>query len=1000
MNGLRNPKFHDLLVSRCFSKIYVSEVSKHLLKNDACFSHLSDYVESIPLEQPTIIRIPNNDGHIVSRVVVTLVTAGHCPGSVMIYIEGENGRVLYTGDFRLPIGDSARLINLHDEEGRLKPLEALYVDTTFCKEEFMHFPTREQGLESLISLIEPWLSKGPDHIIEFICPAKYNYEFVFVELYKKFNEKIHVTEEKLKLYEGIKVIQDAVTSIATESRIHACKFDKTVEATFYISSTPCGYCTKNGKPVNVKYIKLCAQSFKNYNPDSPVHKYFSGQRLYRVCFSTHSSLAEIRDLVHYLKPKIIYPNVVRKQTVTEILELIHGSPCQEANSPEREFSTSPLGQLKKESFNDISSTISISLPFYDDSYKIIQKHASLNVNNIESQISRPEVTTENNNIITHLYAEVAKSEAQNLNSQSNVFKNSPLKWLCPLSSSSEENCDPNSYGSSKDKSDSETTYETSEEQFKILNDNLDANINPLTKKLKSFKTDNQIIIPPNNNVDVNEILNKSTKQTNSSDETCRDLFVHNISSQDLKNDSKKSLLVNLSDPYINVDSIAAIQSDVLNSKICLKSLEKNFDANTCPQTCESRFVNEIVKDEENQKVMRFVKSVEKIFEDDCHTSLDLVVTKTSSHAIANIENSTVIDHGINLTEPSIQILDKQSCHSNELLIDVLEEVQSSPELEIITTKICSKNMQQNTGGLNSGNKYIEEKQISNTSNSDALCLDYGKKITPVLSKERSSIHKNKASTKVQTFAKHDNLPNKDVEQKDMISNKKKFLKTIVPNMNKNLCTESTKFIRKLSPKINQSLYMFSQKLPDISASKFERNISKVKQKSNEISNLDNRDLIFVGERNKNDKEIEIIDLSSDDSDDCNVKNAVKPKCAKDACTSVDITVNESHCDKSVRSSDVEVLDDSPSLLNPSNVRKDSHDSLHYTEGSRTKRKCSENEKFPSKKSPKCNEEDSHDKSEKCDMKNASEDYLFSNRIAGSPFYLNQNLEKVFSVFLE
>ncbi|GIY92082.1 hypothetical protein CEXT_80121 [Caerostris extrusa] len=99
--------------------------------------------------------------------------------------------------------------------------------------------------------------------------------------------------------------------------------------------------------------------------------------------------------------------------------------------------------------------------------------------------------------------------------------------------------------------------------------------------------------------------------------------------------------------------------------------------------------------------MRFVKSVQKIFQDDGHTSLDLVVTKTSSHTITNIENSTVIDHGINLAEPTLQILDKQTCHSNELLIDVLEEVQSSPELEIITTKICSKNMQQNTGGLNS-----------------------------------------------------------------------------------------------------------------------------------------------------------------------------------------------------------------------------------------------------------------------------------------------------------
>lgn len=54
----------------------------------------------------------------------------------------------------------------------------------------MYFPSREEGLEAVISLVEPWLAKGPDHIISFICSAKYNYEFVFVELFKKFHQKV------------------------------------------------------------------------------------------------------------------------------------------------------------------------------------------------------------------------------------------------------------------------------------------------------------------------------------------------------------------------------------------------------------------------------------------------------------------------------------------------------------------------------------------------------------------------------------------------------------------------------------------------------------------------------------------------------------------------------------------------------------------------------------------------------------------------------------------
>lgn len=85
--------------------------------------------------------------------------------------EGEMGKILYTGDFRLHEGDVSRFRQLHHSDGSVKAIDKLYLDTTFLSHQYMQFPSRLSSISIVCSLITSWLHEGSDNNICIQMPG-------------------------------------------------------------------------------------------------------------------------------------------------------------------------------------------------------------------------------------------------------------------------------------------------------------------------------------------------------------------------------------------------------------------------------------------------------------------------------------------------------------------------------------------------------------------------------------------------------------------------------------------------------------------------------------------------------------------------------------------------------------------------------------------------------------------------------------------------------------
>ncbi|XP_058388443.1 protein artemis isoform X1 [Diceros bicornis minor] len=339
MKGLRAPTLKRRLECSLKVYLYCSPVTKELLLTSPKYRFWEKRIISIEIETPTQISLVDEASGEKEEIVVTLLPAGHCPGSVMFLFQGNNGTVLYTGDFRLAKGEAARMELLHSG-GRVKDIQSVYLDTTFCDPKFYQIPSREECLSGIVELVGSWITRSPYHVVWLNCKAAYGYEYLFTNLSEEFGVQIHV--DKLDMFRNMPDILHHLTTDRC-TQIHACRHPK-AEEYFQWNKLPCGITSKNRIPLHTISIKPSTMWFGERSRKTNVIVR-TGESSYRACFSFHSSYSEIKDFLSYICPVNVYANVLPVgTTMDKVIESLKPL-CRSSQSTEPKYK--PLGKLKR-----------------------------------------------------------------------------------------------------------------------------------------------------------------------------------------------------------------------------------------------------------------------------------------------------------------------------------------------------------------------------------------------------------------------------------------------------------------------------------------------------------------------------------------------------------------------------------------------------------------------------------------------------------------------------
>ena len=340
-------------------RIYCSSISKTFLVKK--FRGLDErHIKELSPNEPLVLNIFDKTKKDMYKLKVTAVPADHCPGSVMFLFEtGEDQtakNILYTGDFRLENQRLEDIQILHDTDGKTLTIHEMYLDTTFCSPNYKEFPARVDAIQRIWEIVHSWIRKNgmyrrkrAKHVVLFHLPAQYGSEAILRYIYEQSSSKwkIHVSQGKFNEYLCIEDLGQCTSPDPEEAQwIHACSWNNTMSSNRNSSSKeeslrmiPC----QEG-PFEVCQIRPSAMYFKTSRLERSENKVVKcvGGQSYRVCYSSHSSLTELKAFVNYFKPILVFPCALPKEmTHQDVLNLLSSDVAGNYNISHNENQNSP-----------------------------------------------------------------------------------------------------------------------------------------------------------------------------------------------------------------------------------------------------------------------------------------------------------------------------------------------------------------------------------------------------------------------------------------------------------------------------------------------------------------------------------------------------------------------------------------------------------------------------------------------------------------------------------
>ncbi|KAF9115375.1 hypothetical protein BGX27_007994 [Mortierella sp. AM989] len=297
------------------------------------YSHLAPFLKPLATDVPHYLDLGNG-----RQVRLSLIPAHHCPGAVMFLLQDDRSCVLYTGDARNESLDLQGLGNMPIFSSSTQDIDRLYLDTTYCHQEFIEFPSREFVISDLITFI----NRRPRLAHYYIDAWTFGYEDIWIALSKAFNTKIHVSPYHYELYKAIDdmispKILPHLTLDGTTARFHSCRLGST-----------CGYGGAGGEhssareliriQPNVVYFSAMVRNARNQTETAMAqgkvvrrsNSFKTKEKLppsiakkddlcYYINYSFHASLSELRQLVKIVSPRTLFPCVLHRDGIFNTL---------------------------------------------------------------------------------------------------------------------------------------------------------------------------------------------------------------------------------------------------------------------------------------------------------------------------------------------------------------------------------------------------------------------------------------------------------------------------------------------------------------------------------------------------------------------------------------------------------------------------------------------------------------------------------------------------------